>query len=126
MNEIRILVQFTAENLAVADNHVAQLETTCSRMSHTPGCLQFEVFRSATQRRRYALIEHWASQTAHEAFQLARGARPEPPAGVTLVREYYDYQTWSLDRVISRITCRRNRVHECVAVGNGVGVVGYR
>ena len=70
------------------------MEKTCSRLSHTPGCLQFEVFRSAAQPTRYALIEHWASWAAHEAFQVARGVRPEPPAGVTLVREYYNYQTW--------------------------------
>jgi len=101
MKEIRILVQFAAENLAVADNHVAQLETTCSRMSHTPGCLQFEVFRSATQRRRYALIEHWASQTAHEAFQLARGARPEPPAVSRSSASTTTIKPGSLDRLVS-------------------------
>jgi len=95
MNEIRILVQFVAwPRTSLPLTHAAQLEKTCSRLSHTPGCLQFEVFRSAAQPTRYALIEHWASWAAHEAFQVARGLRPEPPAGVTLVREYYNYQTW--------------------------------
>ncbi|MBV9324716.1 MAG: antibiotic biosynthesis monooxygenase [Chloroflexi bacterium] len=94
MNEIRILVQFAAEDLATADQHVAQLHNTCNRVANTPGCLQFEVFRSAIKPRRCALIEHWASEAALEAFHVTRGARPEPPAGVTLVREHYPYQTW--------------------------------
>jgi len=93
-DELRILVQFAADNVEIADVHVLQLERTCSRVSPTPGCLQFEVFRSTVEPRRYALVEHWLNRAAHEAFQVARGARPEPPPGVTLVREYYAYQTW--------------------------------
>lgn len=36
MNEIRILVQFAAEDLATADQHVAQLHNTCNRVANTP------------------------------------------------------------------------------------------
>jgi quinol monooxygenase YgiN len=43
---------------------------------------------------RYALIERWQNQAAHEEFRTARDAPPVLPDGVTLVREYYDYQTW--------------------------------
>jgi quinol monooxygenase YgiN len=94
MSAIRILVNFAADDLTTADQHVAQMRETCDRVSRMPGCLQFEVFRSAVEPTHYALIEHWASQAALEAFRSARGARPTAPAGVRLVREHYAYQPW--------------------------------
>ena len=36
-----------------------------------PGCLEFDVYHSSAEPRRFTLVEHWASQEAIDAHRLA-------------------------------------------------------
>jgi quinol monooxygenase YgiN len=47
MSGIRLVIQFTADSAEIADRAVAQSTERCKRAQQEPGCLQFEVFRSA-------------------------------------------------------------------------------
>lgn len=51
---------------------IRDLLTAAMRKSRTePGCLQFDVYHSTAEPRRFTLVEHWASPEALDAHRLA-------------------------------------------------------
>ena len=94
MPAIRVVVQFTADSPAIADEQVKGLAERAKAVEAEPGCLQFEVFRSVAHPEKYALIERWESQEVLDARAGARGGGPPPlPAGVRRTIEHYEYHT---------------------------------
>ncbi|MDQ6669463.1 MAG: antibiotic biosynthesis monooxygenase [Chloroflexota bacterium] len=92
MAGVRLVIHFTADNVEIADTAIAV--ERCKKAQQEPGCLQFEVFRSALQPERYVLLEHWDSQEALEVHARANAANPAPPnPGIRRVREDYEYRT---------------------------------
>jgi quinol monooxygenase YgiN len=94
MTGVRLIIQFTADSADIADKAIEQAAERCRRVQHEPGCLQFEVFRSALQPEHYVLLEHWESKEAlaeHAKGMAANPPRPTP--GISRVREDYQYQT---------------------------------
>ena len=93
MSAVRVVVQFTADSAEIADAQVRALAERSAGVQKEPGCLQFEVFRSATRPDRYALIELWESQAVLDERAKARGGAPPPlPAGVNRIIEHYEQQ----------------------------------
>jgi quinol monooxygenase YgiN len=93
MAGVRLIIQFTAENAEVADNAIAEAAERCKRVQTEPGCLQFEVFRSALQPEKYVLLEHWESKDALAVHAQGMVANPPPRTpGITRVREDYEHQ----------------------------------
>jgi len=87
-----LIIQFTADNAEVANKAVEEAVERCKRVQHEPGCLQFEVFRSALNPEKYVLLEHWDSKDALAVHaQAMAGAPPRPNPGITRVREDYEY-----------------------------------
>ena len=92
MSGVRLIVQFTADSAEIADRAVAQSAERCKRAQQEPGCLQFEVFRSALRPEQYVLLERWESKEALAEHARRNAANPAPPTpGVRRVREDYDY-----------------------------------
>jgi quinol monooxygenase YgiN len=93
MAGVRLLIQFTADNADIADKAIGEAVERCKKAQQEPGCLQFEVFRSALQPEKYVLLEHWESKEALavHAQQMA-GGPPRSNPGITRVREDYEYQ----------------------------------
>src|SRR6266487_914840 len=92
MSGVRLVIQFTADSTETADKAIAAAVERCNKASQEPGCLQFEVFRSALQPEKYVLLEHWESKDALAVH--AQGMAGNPPRanpGVTRVREDYEY-----------------------------------
>jgi quinol monooxygenase YgiN len=90
----RLLIQFTADTPEIADRAIESLVERCKRVQQEPGCLQFEVFRSALQPEHYVLLEHWATDEALAVHaQTMVGNPPQPTPGITRVREDYAHQT---------------------------------
>ena len=90
MAGVRLVIQFTAESDAEAEQRVKETAERCLQVQKEPGCVQFEVFRSAVRPNVYALLEHWESDAALETHLSHMPARPGPRPGVT--RERYDHQ----------------------------------
>ncbi len=91
MAAVRVVVQFTADSKETADRQVAALAERSHGVQQEPGCLQFEVFRSATRPEQYALIELWESQEVLDERTRARGGPPPVAAGLTRVIEHYQH-----------------------------------
>lgn len=91
MAGVRVVVQFTAESAARADELVSGLAERSQAVQKEPGCIQFEVFRSVLRPERYALIELWESQEVLDERNRARGGPPPSPEGVTRAIEYYPH-----------------------------------
>jgi quinol monooxygenase YgiN len=92
MSGVRLIIQFTADNAEIADKAIAQAAERCKRAQSEPGCLQFEVFRSALQPERYVLLEQWESKEALAVHAQGMAANPPPPTpGIKRVREDYEY-----------------------------------
>ena len=91
MTAVRVVVQFTADSAAIADQRVPELAERAKNVRLEPGCLQFEAFRSVSRPEQYALIELWESQEVLDERNRARGGVPPPPAGVTRVIEHYQH-----------------------------------
>jgi quinol monooxygenase YgiN len=92
MSGVRLIIQFNADTAELADKAIQEAAERCKRVQQEPGCLQFEVFRSALQPEHYVLLEHWESKealTVHAQGMAARPPRPNP--GITRVREDYEY-----------------------------------
>lgn len=89
MAGVRLMIQFTAENAAEAGKQVEAMAERCRATQSEPGCLQFEVFRSALRPETYALLEHWTSQEALDEHR-ARG-QAGSGAVATRVREQYEH-----------------------------------
>jgi quinol monooxygenase YgiN len=93
MAGVRLIIQFTAENAGIADKAIAEAAERCKRVQKEPGCMQFEVFRSALQPEKYVLLEHWESKDALAVHAQGMAANPPPRTpGITRVREDYDHQ----------------------------------
>jgi quinol monooxygenase YgiN len=93
MSGVRLIIQSTAESVELADKAIEEAVARCKRVQQEPGCLQFEVFRSALQPEHYVLLEHWESPEAlavHAQTMVANPARPNP--GIQRVREDYEHQ----------------------------------
>jgi quinol monooxygenase YgiN len=96
MAGVRLIVSFTADSPEIANTAVAAAVERCKRASQEPGCLQFEVFRSALRPEAYVLLEHWESPEAlavHAAGMAGNPPRPNP--GVRRTREDYEYKVTS-------------------------------
>lgn len=93
MSGVRLIISFTAENAELADTAVAAAIERCKRAQQEPGCVQFEVFRSALRPEHYVLLEHWDSKEALAVHAQATGAAPpRPTPGISRVREDYEHQ----------------------------------
>jgi quinol monooxygenase YgiN len=93
MAGVRLLIQFTADSPEVADKAIEESVARCKRAQQEPGCLQFEVFRSALNPEHYVLLEHWESKEALEAHARLNAANPpRPRPGIKRVREDYQHQ----------------------------------
>jgi quinol monooxygenase YgiN len=94
MAGVRLVIQFTADNTEIADKAIEAAVERCKKARQEPGCLQFEVFRSALQPEHYVLLEHWESKEALAVHaQAMAGSPPRPNPGIKRVREDYEYQT---------------------------------
>jgi len=91
MSGVRLIIQFTADSAEIADKAVAQTAERCKRVQSEPGCLQFEVFRSALAPERYVLLEQWESKEALAVHAQGMAGSPPPPTpGIRRVREDYE------------------------------------
>jgi quinol monooxygenase YgiN len=96
MAGVRLVIQFTADSAEIADKAIEAAVERCRKAQQEPGCLQFEVFRSALQPEHYVLLEHWVSKEALAVHaQGMAGNPPRPNPGIKRVREDYEYQTTS-------------------------------
>jgi len=90
---IRLVVTITAAPGKGADLAKAY-EARCAEVMKEPGCEQFEVFQSAVNPDRLALLERWVDQAALDAHarvnQTRPPLRPELRAG-SGEREDYEY-----------------------------------
>ena len=91
MTAARVVVQFTADSAAIADERVRELAERAKSVQQEPGCLQFEVFRSMSRPEQYALIELWESQEVLDRRNQARGGVPPAPAGVKRTTKHYEH-----------------------------------
>jgi quinol monooxygenase YgiN len=92
MTAVRIVVQFTADSAATAEERSRELAERAKAVRQEPGCLQFEAFRSMSRPEQYALIELWESQSVLDERNRARGGGvPPAPAGITRVIEHYEH-----------------------------------
>ena len=93
MAGVRLVIHFTADSTEIADKAIEAMVERCKKARQEPGCLQFEVFRSALAPERYVLLEHWESKAALEVHAKINAANPpRPNPGVKSVREDYEYQ----------------------------------
>jgi quinol monooxygenase YgiN len=96
MAGVRLLIQFTADSVATADSAIAAAVERCKQAQREPGCLQFEVFRSALQPEKYVLLEHWESDSALAVHAAAMASNPpQPRPGISRVREDYAHNVTS-------------------------------
>jgi quinol monooxygenase YgiN len=94
MAGVRLVIHFTADSAEIADKAIEAAVERCKKAQQEPGCLQFEVFRSALQPERYVLLEHWESKAALAVHAQGMGTSPpRPTPGIQRVREDYEYQT---------------------------------
>ena len=91
MTAVRVVVQFTADSQAIADEQVKALAERAKSVQKEPGCLQFEVFRGVATPERWSLIELWESQEVLDERNKSRGGPPAPPPGVKRTIEHYEH-----------------------------------
>jgi quinol monooxygenase YgiN len=92
MPGVRLIIQFTADSAEIADEAIKAAAVRCRNAQQEPGCLQFEVFRSALRPEHYVLLEHWESPEALAVHAQRNAANPpRPTPGVRRVREDYEY-----------------------------------
>lgn len=66
----------------------------CAEVVQEPGCLQFEIFQSAVDPDKLALLELWADQAALDAHAKVNATRAPLPDGLRVgagEREDYEY-----------------------------------
>jgi quinol monooxygenase YgiN len=96
MAGVRLIIQFTADTPEIADTAIEAAVERCKQAQQEPGCVQFEVFRSALRPERWALLEHWESPEALAVHASLMQTNPPPPRpGVRRVREDYEYKVTS-------------------------------
>src|SRR5436305_12997796 len=92
MAGVRLVIQFTADSVDIADKAIEAAVERCKKSQQEPGCIQFEVFRSALRPEQYVLLEPWESTEALAVHaQGMAGNTPRTNSGITSVREDYDY-----------------------------------
>ena len=92
MSGVRMIVQFVADSPEIADAAIAEATERCKRVQKEPGCLQFEVYRSALRTESYVLLEHWDSKEALAVHAQTMVGNPPPRnPGIKRVREDYEY-----------------------------------
>jgi len=96
MAGVRLVIQFTANDEKIASEAIEAAIERCKKAQQEPGCVQFEVFRSALRPEHYVLLEHWESPDALAVHAAGMSTNP-PPArpGIKRVREDYAYQATS-------------------------------
>ena len=57
MSGVRLVINFTAESPEIAEKAIESAIERCKRAQQEPGCVQFEVFRSALRPEAYVLLE---------------------------------------------------------------------
>jgi quinol monooxygenase YgiN len=92
MSGVRLIVQFIADTPEIADAAIAEATERCKRVQKEPGCLQFEVYRSALRPESYVLLERWDSKEALAVHAQTMAGNPPPRnPGIKRVREDYEY-----------------------------------
>lgn len=92
MSGVRLIVQFAADSKETADAAIAEAAERCKRVQKEPGCIQFEVYRSALSPQNYVLLERWESKEALAEHAKGMAANPPPRnPKITRVREDYEY-----------------------------------
>ncbi|MBV9580162.1 MAG: antibiotic biosynthesis monooxygenase [Chloroflexi bacterium] len=92
MSGVRLVIQFTADSAEIADKAIESAVERCKRSQAEPGCVQFEVFRSALRPEHYVLLEHWESKDALAVHAQGMAGSPPPATpGIKRVREDYEY-----------------------------------
>jgi quinol monooxygenase YgiN len=91
MSGVRLIIQFTADSPETADKAVAEAAERCKRVQQEPGCVQFEVFRSALDPNKYVLLEHWESKDALAVHAQGMAQNP-PPRNTNIKRQREDYE----------------------------------
>jgi len=72
---VRLVVTITAA--PGKGSELAQVyKTRCAEVMKEPGCEQFEVFQSAVNPDRLALLERWADQAALDVHAKVNASRP--------------------------------------------------
>jgi quinol monooxygenase YgiN len=90
---VRLVVTFNAVPGKGAELAEA-MKARCATSAKDAGCQQFEVFRSALDPDKFALLELWDDQAALDAHAKLQAARPPVPAGLRQdggEREDYTY-----------------------------------
>ena len=91
MSGVRLIVQFTADSAETADKAIAEATERCKRVQKEPGCVQFEVFRSALDPNKYVLLEQWESKDALAVHAQGMATNP-PPRNPNITRTREDYE----------------------------------
>ena len=90
---LRLVITFTAVPGKGAEFAEA-FRQRCELVVTEPGCLQFEIFRSAVDPDKLVLLEHWADEAAlaeHMKMNATRAPIPEGLRAGTPEREDYAY-----------------------------------
>lgn len=96
MTGVRLIIHFTADSAETAESAVTAAVERCKKAQQEPGCVQFEVFRSALDPKRYVLLEHWESDEALAVHAAGMASNPpQPRPGISRVREDYEYKVTS-------------------------------
>ena len=87
---LRLVVTFTAAPGRGAELVEAFVER-CRLVAEEPGCLQFEIFRSALDPDKLTLLEHWQDEAALDAHLEMNKTRAPFPPGLIVGRAREDY-----------------------------------
>ncbi len=90
---VRLVIGFTAEPGKGAELAEA-FAARCREVASEPGCLQFEIFRSALDPDRFTLLELWEDEAAlaeHAKLNATRAPLPPGLRGPGAEREDYVY-----------------------------------
>jgi quinol monooxygenase YgiN len=99
MSAIRVIINARAASAEAADEEIRDRVERCRKTeAEEPGCLQFEVFRSAMRPECYVVLEHWESEAAFDThWNLNRSGTRRPPRsaeGTTTQPEFYRHQVF--------------------------------
>ncbi len=91
--QVRLVVSIDAEPGKGAEL-AAVYRARCAEVLREPGCLQFEIFQSAVDPDKLALLELWADQAALDVHAGVNATRAPLPPGLRAgagAREDYNY-----------------------------------
>ena len=91
---VRLVVTINA-NPGKGSELANAFRSRCAEVMQEPGCLQFEVFQSALNPDKLALLELWQDQAALDVHAEVNKTRAPMPPGLragTGVREDYEYK----------------------------------